>query len=83
MVLYSALEDSQNWNHTITSDCEICALLGYYAASCGNLPTFRDNIVPIFTGQRVRVGKKESQQPVTQILESTCGVAISRRDDSQ
>jgi hypothetical protein len=24
---------------------EICALLGYYAASCGNcLPTFRDNV---------------------------------------
>jgi hypothetical protein len=32
---------------------EICALLGYYAASCGNcLPTFQDNLsVPILTGQ--------------------------------
>ena len=31
---------------------EICALLGYYVASCGNcVPTFRDNVCPIFTGQ--------------------------------
>jgi hypothetical protein len=30
----------------------ICALLGYYAALSDNtLPTFRDNIVPIFKGQ--------------------------------
>ena len=28
---------------------EICALLGYYAASCGNcLPTFRDVSLPYF-----------------------------------
>jgi hypothetical protein len=28
-----------------TDVCEICGLLGYYAASCGNcLPTFRDNV---------------------------------------
>ena len=35
---------------------EICALLGYYAASTGNLlPTFRDNLsAPIFKGQEVQ-----------------------------
>ena len=33
---------------------DICALLGYYAASHGNsLPTFRDNIGPIFKGPEV------------------------------
>ena len=27
------------------NETEICALLGYYAESCGNcLPTFRDNV---------------------------------------
>jgi hypothetical protein len=31
---------------------EICALLGYYAASCGNcLPTFGTTFGPIFKGQ--------------------------------
>jgi hypothetical protein len=31
-------------------DVEICALLGYYAASCGScLPTFRSNVsIPYF-----------------------------------
>jgi hypothetical protein len=55
---------------------EICALLGY----C--LPTFRDNVsVP---SSRVKSpSRKESQQPITWILESTCGVAISRRNDSR
>jgi len=34
---------------------EICALLGYYAAYNGNsLPTFRDNIAPIFKGQEIQ-----------------------------
>jgi hypothetical protein len=37
-----------NWNSVyvmIYVWYEICALLGYYAASCGNcLPTFRDNV---------------------------------------
>jgi hypothetical protein len=44
---------------------EIYALLGYYAASCGNsLPTFRDNVsVPSSWVKSWR--KKESQQPVT------------------
>ena len=44
---------------------EICALLGYYVASCGNsLPTFRDNVsVP---SSRVKSpSRKESQQPMT------------------
>jgi hypothetical protein len=37
---------------------EICALLGYYAALSGNtLPTFRDNIGPIFKGQEVQEEK--------------------------
>jgi hypothetical protein len=39
------------WDITLTSGfhrdvAEICTLLGYYAASCGNcLPTFRDNVL--------------------------------------
>jgi hypothetical protein len=34
---------------------EICALLGYYAAYSGNfLPTFRDNLSPIFKGQEIQ-----------------------------
>jgi hypothetical protein len=49
-------------------DSRICALLGYYAASCGNcLPTFRDNVsVP---SSRVKSpSRKESQRPITSIL---------------
>jgi hypothetical protein len=44
---------------------EICALLGYYTASCGNcLPTFRDNVsVPSSWVQSP--SRKESQQPMT------------------
>jgi hypothetical protein len=36
--------------------CEICAVLGFYAAYNGSfLPTFRDNLlVPIFKGQEVK-----------------------------
>jgi hypothetical protein len=38
---------------------EICGLLEYYAASCGNcLPTFRDNVSVPSSRSRVRVGKK-------------------------
>jgi hypothetical protein len=44
---------------------QICALLGYYAASCGNcLPTFRDNVsVPSSRVKSPR--RKESRQAVT------------------
>jgi hypothetical protein len=35
---------------------EICILLGCYAASIGNsVPTLRDNIVPISSGQEVQI----------------------------
>jgi hypothetical protein len=49
----------------MSSAFEICGLLGYYTASCGNcLPTFRDNVsVP---SSRVKSPSgKESQQPIT------------------
>jgi hypothetical protein len=50
---------------------DFCALLGCYAASCGNF--FTDvsvqRIGPIFTGQESeQERKKESQLPVTLIL---------------
>jgi hypothetical protein len=40
---------------------KICAVLGYYAASCGNpLPTFRNNVsVP---SSRVKTSKKKNRQ---------------------
>jgi hypothetical protein len=42
---------------------EICGLLGYYAASCGNcLPTFRDNVsVP---SPRVKSPSRKESQPI-------------------
>jgi hypothetical protein len=37
------------------SNSEMCAILGYYTASCGNcLPTFQENIGPVFKGQESR-----------------------------
>ena len=63
---------------------KICALLGYYAASCSNcLPTFRDNVsVP---SSRVKSPSRKERKPATYNVDSgKCGgVAISRRDDSQ
>jgi hypothetical protein len=63
---------------------EICALLGYYAASCGNcLPTFRDNVsVP---SSRVKSPSRNERKPETYNVDSGKygGVAICRRDDSQ
>jgi hypothetical protein len=61
---------------------EICGLLGYYAASCGNcLPTFRGHrIGPIFTGQE---SDKERKPAYNVDSGKYGGVAISRRDDSQ
>jgi hypothetical protein len=65
---------------------EICALLGYYAASCGNcLTTFRDNVsVP---SSPVKSPSKKERKPATynldSIWEGARGVAISRSDDSQ
>jgi hypothetical protein len=65
---------------------EICALLAYYATSCGNcLPTFRDNVsVP---SSRVKSPGRKERKPanynVDSILEGSREVAISRRDDSQ
>jgi hypothetical protein len=51
---------------------EICALLGYYAASCGNcLPKFRDNISVPFS--LVKSPCRNESRPITQILESTAG----------
>jgi hypothetical protein len=46
---------------------EICPLLGYYAASCGNcLPTFRDNVsVP---SSRVKGPSREERKPATCML---------------
>jgi hypothetical protein len=45
-------------------DVEICALLGYYAASCGNcLPTFRDNVsVP---SSRVKIPSRKVSKQLT------------------
>jgi hypothetical protein len=65
---------------------KICALLGYYAASCGNcLPKFRDNVsVP---SSRVKSPRRKERKPATcnvdSIWEGARGVVISRRDDSQ
>jgi hypothetical protein len=63
---------------------DICALLGYYAASCGNcLPTFRDNVsVP---SSRVKSPSKKERKPATYNADSEKygGVAVRRRDDSQ
>jgi hypothetical protein len=60
---------------------EICALLGYYAASCGNcLPTFRDNVsVP---SSRVKSPSRKERKPASYNIDSGKygGVAISRRD---
>jgi cytochrome c556 len=63
---------------------EICALLGHYAASCGNcLQTFRDNVsVPSSRVKRPR--RKESQHcDVDSICEGARGVVISKRGDNQ
>jgi hypothetical protein len=47
------------------TESEICALLGHYAASCGNcLPTFRDK-VSVPSSQIKSPSRKESQQPKT------------------
>jgi hypothetical protein len=65
---------------------EICALLGYYAASCVKcLPTFRDNVsVPSsWVKSPSRNERKPATYDVDSIRESARGVAISRRDDSQ
>jgi hypothetical protein len=44
---------------------EIYALLGYYVALCGNcLLMFQDNDQSHLDGSRVRLGMKESQQPI-------------------
>ena len=65
---------------------EICALLGYYAASCGNcLPTFRDKVsVP---SSRAKIPSRKERKPATYkvdyMWEGARGVAISRRDDNQ
>jgi hypothetical protein len=62
---------------------KICALLGYYAASCGNcLPTFRDNVsVPSSRVKSPR--RKESRhRNVDFTCEGASGEVISRRDDS-
>jgi hypothetical protein len=63
---------------------EICALLGYYEAPCGNcLPTFRDNVsVP---SSRVKSPSRKERKSGTYNADSGKygGVAISRRDDSQ
>jgi hypothetical protein len=59
---------------------KICALLGYYAASCGNcLPTFRDNVsVPSSRVKNPR--RKESRhRNVDCIWEGARGVVISKR----
>jgi hypothetical protein len=47
---------------------EICALLGYYAASCRNcLPTFRDNVsVP---SSRVKSLSRKERKPATYNVE--------------
>jgi hypothetical protein len=43
---------------------EICLLLGYYAASCGNcLPTFRDNACVL--SSRARKSKKKRKDFLT------------------
>jgi hypothetical protein len=63
---------------------KICALVGYYAASCGNcLPTFRDNLsVPSSRVKSPR--RKESQhRNVDSIWEGARGVVISKLGDSQ
>jgi hypothetical protein len=63
---------------------EICALLGYYAASCGNcLPTFRDNVsVP---SSQVKNPSRKERKPATYNVDSGkyVRVAISRRDGNQ
>jgi hypothetical protein len=61
---------------------EICAVMGCYAASCGNcLPKFRGHrIGPIFTGQE---SEKERKPAYNVDSGKYGGVAISRRDDSQ
>jgi hypothetical protein len=65
---------------------EICALLGYYSASCGKcLPTFRENVsVP---SSRVKSPSRKERKPATynvdSIWEGAGGVAISRRDDTR
>jgi hypothetical protein len=48
---------------------EICALLGYYAASCGNcLPTFRDNVsVP---SSRAKSPSRKDRKPATYNVDS-------------
>jgi hypothetical protein len=65
---------------------EICALLGYYAASCGNcLPTFRDNVS--VSSSRVKSLRRKERKPATcnidSIWEGARRVVVSRRDDRQ
>jgi hypothetical protein len=59
---------------------EICALLGYYVASCGNcLPTFRDNVsVP---SSRVKSPSRKERKPATYNADygKYGGVAIHRQ----
>jgi hypothetical protein len=65
---------------------EICALLGYYAASCGNcLPTFRENVsVPSL---RLKSPSRKERKPascnVDSIWEGAAGLVINRRYDSK
>jgi hypothetical protein len=65
------------WDYSTKSFCEvlifkyieICALLGYYAASCTNcLPTFRDNVwVP---SSRVKSPSRKERKPATYNVDS-------------
>jgi hypothetical protein len=51
----SFLNRSNYW--IVKKDIEICGLLGYYTASCGNyLPTFRDNVLVPSESWPVRMG---------------------------
>jgi hypothetical protein len=47
---------------------DICALLGYYAASCGNcLPTFRDN-VSVPSSQVITTRRRVISQKIAEIV---------------
>jgi hypothetical protein len=71
------------WNQN-SVNIEICALLGYYAASCGNcLPTFRYNVsVPSLRVKSPR-RKERRHRDVDSTCEGASGVVISKRGDSQ
>jgi hypothetical protein len=60
---------------------EICGLLGYYTASCGNyLPTFRDNVSVPSSRVKIPSGKKAYNKKLENTAGSeTCDVTTANR----